>query len=269
MYNIVPLILILVSLGIIIVVSIKKFSVLSNLDVDNIPAEKEAKFKERIIGNRIKRNIIKWWSKISRVIIPVFSWLSDFFKNYYCRLNELKKEYRPKLELSGDKKELSIEKTLIDVEELCRQESYEEAEKNLIDIISQDPINLKAFKKLADIYLEKKNFEEAKQTYEHILKLFETKILASNKVDYNKQIAQIYFSLAEVNLEQDYFDEAIRRIEQALKIEPNNPRYLDIMLEISIMKKDKDLALDVYGNLEKANPENEKLEDFKKQIDEL
>ena len=41
------------------------------------------------------------------------------------------------------------------------------------------------------------------------------------------------------------------------------------MLVISIIIKDKALALDVYGKLVKANPENHKLEDFKRQIDEM
>jgi len=269
MYNIVPLILILISLSIIIIISVKKFSVLSNLDVDSMPAEKEAKFKERIISNRIKRNIIKWWSKISRLIIPIFSWIGNFLKDYYQKLNELKKEYRPELKLSENEKESLIEKTLADVDESYRQEDYEEAEKNLIDIIGQDPTNLKAFKKLADIYLEKKNLEEAKQTYEHILKLLETKDLINDETDKNRQIAEIYFNLAEVSLEQDCFDEAGEYIKQALEIEPNNPRYLDIMLEISIIKKDKIQAFEAYDKLKKSNPENEKLDDLKQQIDEL
>jgi tetratricopeptide (TPR) repeat protein len=269
MYNIVPLILILISLSIIIVISVRKFSVLSNLDVDNIPAEKEARFKERIISNRIKRNTVKWWSKFSRLVAPLFVWLGDFLKDYYYKLHELKKEYQPEVKLSTDEKESLIGKTLADVEELYRQEDYEAAEKSLIDIISQDPTNLKAFKKLADIYLEENNFEEAKQTYEHILKLLETKDLVADEIEKDRQTAQIYFNLAEVESEQARYDQAITYAKQALKIEPNNPRYLDTMLEISIIKKDKIQALDAYEKLRKSNPENEKLDILREQIDEL
>ena len=41
------------------------------------------------------------------------------------------------------------------------------------------------------------------------------------------------------------------------------------MLEISIIVKDKALALDAYKKLFKTNPENNKIAEFKKQIDEL
>ena len=45
MYNIIPLVLILISLSIIIVIVVKKFPALANLDVENIPKEKEDRKK--------------------------------------------------------------------------------------------------------------------------------------------------------------------------------------------------------------------------------
>ena len=51
MFNIIPLLLILLSFGVIIYIVVKKFSILANLDVDSIPAEREAKFKEKIIND--------------------------------------------------------------------------------------------------------------------------------------------------------------------------------------------------------------------------
>ena len=88
-------------------------------------------------------------------------------------------------------------------------------------------------------------------------------------ININKQNAQTHFSLAEVYQAMGKMIEAVRTLKKALKIEPANPRYLDTMLEISIITKDKALALDAYEKLLKANPENNKLEEFKRQIDEL
>jgi hypothetical protein len=41
------------------------------------------------------------------------------------------------------------------------------------------------------------------------------------------------------------------------------------MVEISIIIKDKAMALDAYQKLFKTNPNNNKIVEFKKQIDEL
>jgi hypothetical protein len=76
MYNIIPLILILLSLGIMAIIIVRKFPALANLDVDNIPAEKEAKFKEQIISNRLKRSFIKWGSKFIRLVKPLGNYLA-------------------------------------------------------------------------------------------------------------------------------------------------------------------------------------------------
>jgi hypothetical protein len=56
---------------------------------------------------------------------------------------------------------------------------------------------------------------------------------------------------------------------KALEIEPNNPRYLDTILEISIIKKDKVLANETYKRLKEVNPENQKLAEIKEEIAEL
>ena len=93
MYNIIPLLLILVSLSVIIVIVSRKFSVLASLDVDSIPAEKEAKFKERIISNRLKRNIVKSLAKASSVLAPLGRVIGDFFSAKLRKLLEAKDNF--------------------------------------------------------------------------------------------------------------------------------------------------------------------------------
>ena len=46
-------------------------------------------------------------------------------------------------------------------------------EKIYIEIIGLDSQNIKAFRELGQIYFQRKEYEEAKQTLEHILKLQE------------------------------------------------------------------------------------------------
>ena len=287
MYNIIPLLLILISLVIIIVIVSRKFSVLAALDVENIPAEKEAKFKERIISNRLKRSVIKYWSSLVRISTPLGNSISDYFKAKLQKLHQAKNVYKANEKIETPE---TIDQLFSQAEELRKRDDLDAAEKKYIEIIGIDSKNLEAFKELGQVYFEKKEFEEAKQTFEHILKLKEDdediyENLAQiakeegdldeardeylKSLNINKQNAQTYFSLAEIYQAMGKMTEAVKTLKKALKIEPANPRYLDTMLEISIIIKDKALASATYGNLLKANPENNKLEEFKRQIDEL
>ena len=290
MYNIIPLIIILISLLIIIVIISKKFSVLANLDLENIPAEKEARFKERIISNRLKRNFIRWGSKSIRFIRPIGSAIGSFLKWSYKKLIELKEDYKNEEHLSGNSAKEKTERLLVEAEELARRDDLAAAEKKYIEIIGLDSKDIKAFKNLAHIYFDLKNYEEAKQIFEHILKLKDDDVdaydglaeIAKEKGDLNgardeylkalnvnNQRAQTYFNLALVYKAMDNMKEAIINIKKALSIEPSHPRYLDAMLDISIINKDKQMALDVYGKLKSVNPDNQKLQELKAKIDEL
>jgi len=289
MFNIIPLLLILVSLSVIIAIVARKFSVLASLDVDNITAEKEAKFKERIISNRLKRNLVKWTARVGRVSQPVFHSFNSLLQNNLRKLYQLKNNYqeRPSEEAVAGQ---ALDILFSQAEEFKRLDDLDSAEKKYIEIIGFDSKNIKAFKELGRVYFEKKEYEEAKQTFEHILKLKEDdedvyENLAGiakergnfdeardeylKSININKQNAQTYYSLASVYQAMGKWSEAVKTLKKALKIEPANPRYLDTMLEISIIIKDKALALDAYQKLLKANPENNKIAEFKKQIDEI
>lgn len=257
MFNIIPLILILLSLSIIIIIVTRKFSVLASLDVENIPKEKEAKFKEQIISGRLKRNITMWFSKLARFVKPALLSIADFFKWLYNKLHEIKESYKseeaPREEKSDDK----IVNIISEANNLIKEEKLDEAEKKLIEVINLDNKNIEAFKTLGKLYFRRKNYDEAKQTLEHVLKLEQD------------ESAESYFDLALANRGAGSMEEAVLNLRKALKIEPNNPRYLDTMLDIGIINKDKGLAMEAYRKLKSANPDNQKLTELKKQIDEL
>jgi tetratricopeptide (TPR) repeat protein len=262
MYNIIPLILILISLSVIIFIVVSKFSVLAGVDIENIPAEKEARTKERIISSRLKRNIFKWSSWIIKISRFFGEKLGILFRWLYNKLHELKESYGADMILPIAEKEKKIGELSVEAEEMIDEKNYKEAEKRLIEIIGLDSQNIEAFKNLGSLYFENKNYEDARQTFGHILKLIKDG-------EDDNETAEINFELALVNRADGRLEDALREIKESLKVIPNNPRYLDTMAEISIMKKDKASALDAYKKLEKVNPENQKLEDLKKQIDEL
>lgn len=275
MFNIIPLILIVISLVVIIAIVVKKFPLLANLNVESIPAEREAKFKEQIISNRLKRNFYKNYAKVVRFVIPAGKMAGDFFKWVYKKLVDFKENYNKEKMVEVDSEKL-VERLFSEADELSKKDDLDGAEKKLIEIIGLDSKNIKAFKKIGRIYLDKKNYNEAKQTLRHVLKLIEVEQKIEegerrsvDKDQLNNLLADTYFDLALTDRAMDDFDGALANLDQALGIKNNNPRYLDTKLEISIIKKDKALALNIYDELLKADPDNQKLGELKKQIDEI
>lgn len=275
MFDILPLIIILISLTIIIVIVARKFSILSDLDVENIQTEKEARFKERIVGNRIKRNFYKHYSRVIRFFRPIIDSLGSFFVGLYKKLLEFKDSYNKEKEMKSEKTEDILDKYLTEAEDHRKNEEFEKAEKALIEAIAIDSQSIKAFKILSDVYLDKKSYREAKQTLEHVAKLLETsydpnKVISGEGVDeVGSQLSLIYFDLSLVSSELDDKVSALKNINKALSIESNNPRYLNTKIDVSIVVKNKEEANLAYEKLKEVDPSNQKLEEIKAKIEEI
>ena len=282
--------MILASLAVIIYITVKKFPALASLDAANIPAEKEARIKERILSSRLKRNLLKWNVRTAKLLRPLAIGSAGFFRWLYRRLIDLKEGYNIRPSVPPEEMEKNIQLLFEEAENLRRQDELAAAEKKLIEIISLEPKSIKAFKQLAQLYFERKELEEAKQTFEHILKLHEGDEEAyeglaqiaskSGNLDiakeeylkslgFNNQRSTTSYNLALVYEEMGNQTEAFVTIKQVLILEPMNPRYLDTALRLSIMLKDKEFALEAYESLKKSNPDNQKLVEFKEQIDLL
>jgi tetratricopeptide (TPR) repeat protein len=268
MLNIIAWIIAAFSLLVILYIIICKFPALSILDVENIPGEKEAKFKEQILRQRVARDfsyLSKSWQKLRYLIGGA---ISNFLKKKYQRLSKLRDELRRQKKLNFTEKRELIADLFLRAKSALSEYDYEAAEKNLIEIISLDSKRLLAFLDLAESYRLRKNFQEAKATLEHTLKLA-LQLGRDPEMLEGVIIAEIHFSLAWVCFELGLFDESLEYTRQALDAEPNNPRYLDLIFDLSIIRKDKKLALSSWEKLAAANPENQKLAELKAKIDLL
>jgi len=262
MYNIIPLVIICVSLLIILIIVVRRFPALANLDVENIPAEKEARFKEKIMESRLQRFLAKWRIRFSRILSFFGSGAAKGFKWVLARLSDMKKSYvAEKLPVTPEEKVEKVKVLLVDSERLDDKEDFEDKESALIKIIELEPRNVEAFRSLGSLYFANKKNEEAKQAWAHALKLL-------GDSDFDRQ-SDIYYSLALLYKESGDDEGALETIKMAVKISPNNPRYLDALVEISIMNKDKVSAIEGLEKLAEVNPKNGKLDDFKAQIEGL
>ncbi|MEI7452493.1 MAG: hypothetical protein WCK37_04830 [Candidatus Falkowbacteria bacterium] len=264
MYDIIPLVVALLALIIIIFIVIRRLPQLAILDVENMPEEKAIKVKDEIVQKRLARDILAFFKRFAEVG-KFLKNTADFTMTWLNKLRQLKAQHEAKkaeLNISRDEK---IKMLMAQAEELIKKEDLEDlkqAEAKLIEVVSLDKKNFSAFMDLADIYWKlKKNFE-AKQTYQYCLRLLDFK-------DDKAKEAEINYSLSLVNTEIGNLDEARANIIESLKIEPNNPRFLNIMLELCVDLKDKVVALDVLERLKEANPENQSLEDWQEKINSL
>jgi tetratricopeptide (TPR) repeat protein len=268
MLTIISLILTGICLVIILAILFKKFPVLAILDINNIPGDKEAKFKEKIIKQRMERDFSKVGGSIAKVFLFINNRFSNFLDSAKNQLKKVKMNYKINKKISWPERLKMIKELFVEIESHLKKENFKEAEDGLVEIISMDAKNLKAFLKLADLYDNQKKWAEARQTYEYALKLAR-KHKDDESIMGDLNLSEIYWSLSLVDRELADLEAALENIHEALDLEPNNPRYLDLILDLSIMRKDKEMALNYLEKLAEVNPENNKLADLSEKIDAL
>jgi len=260
------LILVLISLAVIIFILARKFPVLAVLNIENIPGEKEASFKKEIIKKRVDRDLERTVGAVARLWLAVGGKLKELLSVSEKNLKKAKAMYKKKQRMSWSDKNRTIRELIVEAEDAEKKGNASLAEEKLLEIISLDQKNLRAFFDLGKLYHEERKYPEAIQTLRHSLK-----IAAKQKGGEGSELsaAEIYFSLALINRDSDNLDAAFEDMSDALDREPNNPRYLDLILDLSIMRKDKEAASRFLEKMAAINPENSKLQGWLEEIRSL
>ncbi|MBU4332575.1 tetratricopeptide repeat protein [Patescibacteria group bacterium] len=263
-YNILPIIIIILSLAVIIIILIRRVPDVTNLNVEQLPEEKQKKVKRALIQNKLDRKLDKISPNLQKVNQGLAA-LKKFFEGIEKKILAVEHKYSQKhkkiIQNEPEKFQDKVVVLLGAAESLVAQDKLDEAEKKYIEIIGFDPQNIDSYRGLAGIYLKQKNFSEAKQALEHVLKL-----LKNNQTE---KVVEDYINLGMIYRELGEQAKALASFKKALKLEPNNPRSLDLLCEMSIIVRDKKSALYAYKRLKEVNPENQKLEEFKKKTGEL
>jgi len=283
-----------VSLGYLIWLGIRKIPLLLNVKVDNLPDVKAKRQKKAILQNRLTRTLQKFAGDIGKMANPLGQKSQNIFKTYYLKLKDLENDLRrrghAKLSSAVDRSQ-HIEDLLTQARQLLNKDEYQQAENALLDTLSIDQYNVEAYKMLVDVYRSRKEYEEAKETLEYLLKLTHNEDAAvyhsladiarqrgdlrQAEEDYLKSASLAednylhLLSLAEVYLELDDKEQAFETAQKALQLSPNNPKILDFLINLSIMMQDRQEAVMYLDKLVEVNPENNKIEDFREEIDAL
>jgi Flp pilus assembly protein TadD len=249
--------------------------------------------KKRVDMESFISKLSLWWSALQRR-------LREFVQLIYDKIQEEKmkdiekKSVRKKSTDIDQKKETDNKKISRDLfnqgEYAFKEGDLETAEKRFISIIRMDAKNVDAYEMLGRVYLEQKHLEEAKQTFEFLLQLkpdsydgyiylatiAEEERQLSVAVEYYQQAVlladdkpDIYMRLASILTELDQYDTARIAMREAVEIQPNNPRYLDTLIELDVVCGEREDAYRHLDALRMVNPDNKKIPLLKEKIDSM
>lgn len=302
-YSILPIVIIVASLAAVVIIVVRKFPQLTAVEVETLHEVKQARTKEQIKRQRFERNLVVFLDKLKiklRHVAKVKQGWEAVQGKFRIAVFGLQQRYKQavaeeaqktKPESAGGKeKEQASRDLLQQADDAYTKGDLAEAENRYIDVIRRDMRNVEAYRGLGKVYFDMEKFREATETFNFLLKLkpddgrshnrlgmiaeaqghweeatkqFETAVkLESGSAIRYFDLGRAYVALRKPAL-------SLRNFAKAVDIEPNNPKYLDQLLEISIMSKDAELAKATYDRLRLVNPDNQKLEEFRQRIAEI
>jgi tetratricopeptide (TPR) repeat protein len=290
MWNIVGIASLAVGILLIYSVLVKKFPQLKLIDLSTLAKERHAQVKTRIIKNRFDRSMGDLHSRSAAFFGSFGEGLRDSYRSVFRRLKALERGYEPTRRMTTEEISAAIPKLISEAEECARQGVYSEAEAKYIEALRFDDTNTDIYRGLADVYIDQKQYDQARETLEYVASLDAEDARAFEKLgtvealsgryreaeeQYIKSItlssspALIRAELGQVYLAMEDSMKAHEQFRLALESEPYHPKYLDYFLETSILIGDLDAAEGAFEVLETANPENQKLAEFRERIDQI
>ncbi len=281
------------------VLTIRHFTQLANIDLENLPAEKEIKKKKEMIEKRVvaeRHRLLLTFLRYTQPLRKLWGKAQLRFRVYVGKIERLlHHEQRAKVneemaELPTEAVENKLAALLQDANFNLTESDFDKAEELFIAAIKLDAKCAPAYRGLADTYLAGGHLVEAEETYLFLLQLqpsddaamvkiselLEKKGKLEEAINYlqqavilNDSLSSRFFHLSELLIKVDQADVAKEAIGQAVELEPKNPKYLDLMIEIGILCGDKDLAERGFQELRLVNPQNQKLEGFQSRINDL
>lgn len=263
LYYLIPGIILIISLIVVIVISVRKFPQLKTLDLEAMKTHQQKEVKFSIIEERLQRKLEELKSKMGAKTAPLWDSIKDKFKKLYQRILRLEKKYKEESEQkkpqTQEEKEVGRQKVnllITEAQELEEKKDFHEAEKKYIEALSLDQQNIEAYCGLANVYSDLKDDAHALETLQ-----FAQKIDPENEMIW-RNLGLLYRNL-------DDPKEALKCFKEAVKIEEHSPKNLDLLLEQSLLNKDRYEAKQALQKLKEANPENHKLAEYEEQIKEL
>lgn len=272
----IPAVIVLIAVIIITVIIIRHFPQAASIDLDALPAEQEAAMKAALMERRLKRKILDFKNRL----LPIFRKLGLAFskmgKNVHKRVSQMEQKYRQKPHSMTSEQQQDVKQKIRQLIEAAHQyleqDNLPEAEAKFIEVLSWDARNIEAYLGLGDVYLEKKEYTQAKETFIYLLKLVKAQEAGDDSLTRfsaglsEAQISEVHYDYARCLEYLGDLEGAKREIEKVLVRDANNPKYLDKLVELNILLKDKAEAREAFALLKEVNPNNQKLLSLEERI---
>ncbi|MCF7796026.1 hypothetical protein K9M42_02940 [Patescibacteria group bacterium] len=263
LYNI-SIILAIISLIVILFIIISKFSIIKTINTNSIPKEIQNKKRRAILRNRFERKI-----KTSKTPKKTKENINTFFdKKIKENEEKLQENYLKKIKNNEEKSKKFIDDNLEKIKKSIKTENLKEAENICFQCLKLDKNNINILENLLEIYIKKNENERAIDILNFLLKRIKNNKLYKHTELKQKQIFYL-LELTDIYIKSNNYKLAKKEIEKAMLIDENNPRVLDKLITIYIKLEDKFMANKILKRFTEANPENSKINTFKKEIENI
>ena len=294
MITIIPLIIIIFALGVILIIAGRHLRQAAALEVSALPEEREARLKSTILEKRLLRKLNDIGKKAGPILAPMGRLSAGAYRAMTEGLRALERSYRfyssSPLPDSSGKSNLKLQQLLDEAKTAYETNDLAKAEESYLAVLKLNPAELTAYEGLGRIYLKREEWQQARETFDYITKNWpqndqayallamveeiggnseRAKDLYLHALSINNKVVEYHLNLAEIYLSFNDNEKAISTLQKAQALEPNNPKALDQLLQVSILVGNKDLAAEVLEKIKKINPEHGKLDEFAQKIKDL
>lgn len=240
----------------------RKFPKLAALDLEAMSVHRQLARKSTLVQERLRRKLDVAKQSLRAFFTPILGVLRQLFRGVLEYVQALEIRYRAAAKATTKNGEQaapqqdSIVKLLQEAQALSEEEKYPEAEKKYIAAIAIDTRSVDAYRGLATLYVAMNDLPHAIATLQFLEQL-------------DPKDESTYLELGELYKKAGKYEEALDAFEQALALNPNNPKNLDPFIEVAILNGLKYKAQSTLNKLKEVNPENQKLQKYQEEIDQL
>ncbi len=259
MLNILLLTIITLGLAAILVIIGRHWHEIVAIKTETIPGEREKMLKSFLVGNRIARSLKKKLGPVGVLWDKLYDVMHNVWHSWHKKVENLFEREKDKRSAPA-----SVERIAITLENLLDEARHSvdegkviEAEKKFLEVVKLDPKNIEAYRGLGELYYSKKQYNEAREIYKFLIKL--------NSVSVNRK-SDYFFNLALIYKAENELGEALNYGLKSIELVPNSPRYLDFIIDLSIIEGDKVGARRHVAKLKEVNPENQKIANWEESL---
>lgn len=294
MLTIIPLAIIIVSLGVIALIAARHVPKVATLDVSKLPEEREAQLKSSILENQLLRKFDAQWKRLARFVLPITQFSAQWYESLLKRLRRVHRVYRLQggspLPDSAGKADIRVSEKVEAAAEALAAGKFAEAESQYLAALKIDSGDPAVYEGLGNVYLAQEKWDEARETFEYVArqwpqndrafaslalieqhagKLEQAKDHYLHALSINNEEVEYHLSLVDLYLRLNDKEKALSSLQKSQQLAPNNPKILDRLLQLAILLGNKSIAEEALEKIKKVNPDHGKMDELEAKVKDL